>query len=184
MTTRPPYWQMKCENLRRALEARGMKGKELAERTGKSPAYVSEVANSKQRPSDDFLRRAAHELFVPEEWLHVPHDPGEPVPGPTAVVEGTGEAGLDPTELSPGRVVGSYDPDVLPVPIPYGLLELKRHLGEALTQDEFAYLYGFVDPTVRDRGAQRADRWGVDQWFKVLRHHRDRRLRPSTSPEE
>jgi len=176
MTTPLPYWQAKCENVRRALEARGMKGKELAERTGKSPSYVSEVCTSKQPPSDDFLRRAAEELFVPEEWLHVPHDPEEPVPGPAAAVEA--EAAPDPTDLAPGRVVGSYDPDVLPVPIPYGLLELKRHLGEALTQAEFAYLYGFVDPTVSDRGAQRADRWGVDQWFKVLRHHRDRKLRP------
>ena len=41
----------------------------LARKTGKSPAYVSRVISGERRASEDFRRRAADALGVPESLL-------------------------------------------------------------------------------------------------------------------
>lgn len=41
----------------------------LARKTGKSPSYVLRVTQGERRPSEDFRRRAAEVLTVPEHML-------------------------------------------------------------------------------------------------------------------
>lgn len=41
----------------------------LARKTGKSPSYVTRVLQGERKPSDDFKKRAAEALSVPEHLL-------------------------------------------------------------------------------------------------------------------
>ena len=51
------------------LEAQERTASWLARKTGKSPAYVSRVISGERNPSQDFRKRAAQALVVPESLL-------------------------------------------------------------------------------------------------------------------
>jgi len=156
------------ELLRSRIPDRRGAQKETAQEALIDDSTLSAILGYKRRASADVMIRLLAATGMPKQ------EALQQVLCSRGIMTASELSSQPPASLEELGLEDPTDADVDHPGVPLGLFEMVRQLGrDGIAQDELTYLLGFVDGRVTTHGAQSAQRWSPDQWFKVLLAHRD-----------